>query len=663
MSSVRPWVLGISASHNGGCCLLHGDELTVAIQEERLSRWKRHKVYPGQPFLSLNYCLEAAGITVRDLDAVAICAQGHASAEANDPRANPALAEALERAPLFTIGHHLGHAISAFATSGHDEAAILIVDGVGSPLADLTDAERGALVTAAAGHEAISLYRASGTTLEPLEKHMTARHIDRSQPGLAAFGTLGMMFGAVALHVFGNGLDAGKVMGLAPYGERAFARDQFFELDGEQIRFTNTICDQFRVAERWPAHAGSYQDLARSAQEALEEALLWLAARLAVKSSSQHLCYGGGVALNSIANERLIRESGFGDIYIVPAAEDSGPAIGAAYHALWQLTERWTPRRMIADAVGRDHSEAEIEAALERTPGVTWEERDDVVAHAADLLEQGQILGWFQGRSELGPRALGSRSIVMDPRRADGKDVLNARVKFREAFRPFAPVVLLEHAADWFELDGAPADSPFMLRVCRFRPERAAQVPAVVHVDGTGRLQTVTAPANGRFHELVDAFYRRTGVPIVLNTSFNVMGEPIVETPDDALWSLLSTGIDGCVLGRFVARRAVGFRRVLDLKARVVGVRANATAAADEPTDFGESSGSRMVEFEVPTRWGTCRQRAPRDYIGVLDWADGERTGWEIYRAMSEARHGLNEKFVELALTRLRRARIIDFVR
>ena len=167
-----------------------------------------------------------------------------------------------------------------------------------------------------------------------------------------------------------------------------------------------------------------------------------------------------------------------------------------------------------------------------------------MAATTADLLEAGAVVGWFQGRAEFGPRALGQRSILLDPRRRDGKQVLNGKVKFREAFRPFAPVVLEERAENWFELDGVPGSSPFMLRVCPFRPDKQQDVPAVVHVDGTGRLQTVTGERNGIFYDLIAEFDRRTGVPMLLNTSFNTMGEPIVETPEDALWCFLATGMD-----------------------------------------------------------------------------------------------------------------------
>jgi hypothetical protein len=256
-----------------------------------------------------------------------------------------------------------------------------------------------------------------------------------------------------------------------------------------------------------------------------------------------------------VANERIIRESKFKDVYIIPAAEDSGAAIGAAYYGLWHLGKKNTRRRLLHDAVGREYTSSAARQAVAETPAVEAIESKDVISDAADLLVDGKILGWFQGRSELGPRALGQRSILCDPRRPDGKEVLNSRVKHREAFRPFAPVVLLEKVRDWFELDGINPESAYMLRICLFKEDKKDLVPAVVHADGTGRFQTVTKEANGPFYNLIKEFGERTGVPIILNTSFNTMGMPIVETPQDALLCFLSTGIDYCVLEDVIVKK------------------------------------------------------------------------------------------------------------
>jgi carbamoyltransferase len=547
----QPWVLGISASHNGAVCLLHGDEIVVAIQEERLSRFKRHRIYGSGPSLATSYCLNYAGLEPAQLDLVVLCVQGRVQDEVHDIYCDPFLNLKANGTRTLTIPHHYGHAFSAFATSGFAESAILVVDGAGSPGSDFIAAEKALLN----GHlaedpwETITLYYASGTQIVPLEKHVVdrgawLRMYDGEMP---SFGSLGGMFSAAAKQIFGESTEAGKVMGLASYGEPSFAPGDFFDLDRGRFCFKDTVPLRFRHDRRWPDQAHEYEALAASVQGALEVALLQLTQRLRELCSSENLCYAGGVALNSIANERIIRESGYQNVYIMPAAEDSGPAVGAAYYGLWQLTRPNSRKRLRHDALGRTYTSAEVSAAFRDETSLTTVPSTDVIADAVELLYDGKIIGWFDGGAELGPRALGQRSILCDPRRSDAKEILSRRVKMREAFRPFAPAVLLEHAPEWFEFGGTSAESQFMLRVCEVKRARREEVPAVVHVDGTGRLQTLTQETNGRFYELVKRFYERTGVPILLNTSFNRMGEPIVETPRHAIDCLLNTGLDGCV--------------------------------------------------------------------------------------------------------------------
>ena len=550
--SNSPWVLGISASpHNGAVCLLRGDEIVVAIQEERLTRKKRDGIYAAQPCRSLDYCFDYAGIGPRDLSMVVYSVPGRANTRMHDIKLNPVLQVELNKIPTVRIPHHYSHAIGAFATSGFQEGAILVIDGSGSPFEDLPPDERQSCKgNVEDGFESISLYSAVETFITPVEKHLVPRGawVAPNKDGMPGFGTFGGMYSASAAQIFGDLLEAGKVMGLAPYGEREFPTGEFYDLVDGRFVFHDTVTKRFRHHDRWPAHETEYQNLASSVQGALEDAILYIVEHLHRQYPSANLCYAGGVALNSVANERIIAESQFKSVYIMPAAEDSGTAIGAAYHGLWQLTRKNTRRKLVSDAVGRDYSSTEVSNAIDQTIGVRRVESTSIISDTVDLLCQGHIIGWFQGRSELGPRALGQRSILCDPRRPDGKEILNRRVKHREAFRPFAPVVLHEEAPNWFELEGKDPESLFMLRICKFKEDKKDLVPAVVHIDGTGRFQTVTSEVNGPLYDLIKKFYEKTGVPIILNTSFNVMGEPIVETPADALATFLSTGIDYCVL-------------------------------------------------------------------------------------------------------------------
>ena len=544
----EPWILGISASHNGSACLLKGDEIVLAIQEERLSRFKRHRIRGAGPSSAVAYCLNYAGIEPSDLSLVVLSVQGRLQDEIHDIRREPLLNVIANNVPTLTIPHHYGHAFSAFATSGFRESAVLVVDGAGSPVSDLTAAEQKVLNGAGDNSwETISLYYASDTTIVPLEKHAVDYWLAMHDGEMPSFGSLGGMFSATAQQIFGEATEAGKVMGLAPYGHAAFPASDFFDVVKGRFHFKDTVPLRFRHPERWPNRTNEYEALAGSVQSALEAALLYLAERLRELSRSENLCYAGGVALNSVANERIIRESGFKNIYLIPAAEDSGVAIGAAYYGLWQLTHENSLRRLLHDAPGRSYSSADVDAALKDRSGVRAVHSTDVIAEAVDLLCDQKIIGWFDGGSELGPRALGQRSILCDPRRPDAKETLNRRVKMREPFRPFAPAVLLEEATKWFDFADTTPESPFMLRVVPVKPERKEDVPAIVHVDGTGRVQTLTRRNNGRFYDLVKVFAERTGVPILLNTSFNRMGEPIVETPADAIACLLNTGLDCCV--------------------------------------------------------------------------------------------------------------------
>jgi carbamoyltransferase len=571
----HPWILGIASSHNGAVCLLRGDEIVVAVQEERLLRRKRalHPIWKKS--LALEYCFNTAGIKPEDLSAIAMCSTGSARSPVEDVSLNSFLRPVENDIPIFRLGHHLGHAISVFATSGFKESAVLIVDGSGSPLEDLDEEELRNLKQVHLGGaqgragvpvaEVISLYFINETQIVRLEKHGSPKFMENKE-GMPYYSSLGLLYEAVGTQIFASSLNGpGKVMGLAPYGKPTTPVKDLYEIVNGEFHLKTGIPLQYSHSDRWPSRADEYKDLAASFQVALEEAVLYLARHIRELTGSTKLCYAGGVALNSVANERIIREGGFDKVFIMPAAEDSGTAIGAAYYALWQITGRNTGRKLIHDAVGRQYSAAEIDTAISAFPAIRVAQPEDLLDDTVDLLCQGKVVGWFQGGSELGPRALGQRSILCDPRSDEMKDRVNATVKFREGFRPFAPIILREKLGEWFETYGENDDSPYMLRVMRFHEKAAKRVPAVVHVDGTGRVQTVTPEANGRLFKLLEKFYDRTGVPILLNTSFNTAGEPIVETPEDALCCLLFTGMDACVLEDNLVQKQPDFSSPLDL--------------------------------------------------------------------------------------------------
>lgn len=663
-----PWTLGFMNSHNAAVCLLRGQELVVAIQEERLTRFKRSEFPPGEMPLAVQYCLERAQIKSSDVDLVAGCDFPHDFQSANWFR---------ETWPnAIWVPHHLAHAYGVFATSGLPEAAIMVIDGEGGPRCTLPESELScdlydARTTIGTPFEVVSMYVADRSSIRPVEKHFGACHGPRREDGRGdTFASLGGLFDAAAVRIFADPFGAGKVMGLAPYGSARFSLEDLVDLDAAgPLRFLGPerVPEAFAARVRpWPDDAEQHRDASYACQAAFERVVLALMRRLATRTKHQRLCYAGGCALNSVANEKILRAGLFTDAYIMPAAEDSGAAIGAAYYALHLhgQTRTIASRRIDRDSCGSSYTDAQIDRAIERTPGLEVKARDfeRSIQIAVEMLDSRKIIGWFSGGSELGPRSLGQRSILCDPRREDGKDYVNARVKFREAFRPFAPAVLREAVADWFECEPQ-TDSPFMLRVMKFRQGRGERVPAVHHIDGTGRVQTVCRDRDPAFYALIHQFHERTGIPMLLNTSFNIRGEPIIETPEDALWGLLSTGLDACVLdGRLVAKLD-GYRGIMGLYGHQVG----RLVCSAWPIDGSiVEPGVPTIVIQTATPWGPIRHAlTPEDYT-VLQLCDGNHNGWHILEALAKQgvdhlSHAYDEAQLVMVLGRLRRARLIEF--
>lgn len=445
--------------------------------------------------------------------------------------------------PFVRVPHHLAHAASAFYPSGFDEAAVLTVDGWGEWTTTTMGVGRG---------------------------HRIETIRELTMPD-----TLGGLWVCFTRFLgFRPDCDEGKVMGLAAYGKptylEAFRRIVTLEPEGRyrvrpgifgylpggfHFRITEDLKRVFGEPRAHPAPLEErHKDIAASLQAVTEEAFLHMARWLHARTGMTRLCMAGGVTLNSVANGRVNAETPFRDVFVQPSADDAGNALGAPlwhWHRTLGRTERF---RMVHPYWGPGYPEKEIEDLL-RISKWPYRRVDDPPEAAARLIAAGRIVCWFQGRMEMGPRALGNRSILADPRRPEMKDVVNARVKHREGFRPFAPSILAERVKDWFEFDGR---APFMLQVFRILQEKRSVIPAVTHVDGTGRIQTVTREENAPYYRLIEAFERLTGVPVVLNTSFNIKGDTICMTPLDALKCWATTGLDDIVIGPFWASKVPG---------------------------------------------------------------------------------------------------------
>ncbi len=550
--------LGLNLGHDRSAAIVSGGKLLVAVEEERLDRCKHSPglsrveggVECALPWKSIRYCLETVGADLSDL----------VSVTANSPGRDmgPELtAQGFSQARILQIpSHHLAHAYTAWWPSGMDEAIVLVVDATGS-----TDSE--------GKTESYTLYRGGPDGLEAL-------HSERVDAHLAGMMTLGMVYEEVTRRIgfvtsFEGGFsqaEAGKTMGLAPYGGQAKNLRRWIETQpgsySLKIHAYDALVEIEALQKRHENVGGPLWmrphlvELAAKIQSELEEALIHLVGEAQRETSLNKLCLAGGVALNSVANHRLVRTLGLEEFFAFPAAGDSGIAAGCAWWASHQHGEGPANReRLRGAALGKIASEAEIEMALSEVADQVQVERlgsAKVLERSAQALSTGQVLARYEGGCEYGPRALGQRSILADPTFERMRDVLNVRVKHRESYRPFAPVIPLEAAEEVFELG---VDSPHMLLVAPVREDLRAVLPSITHHDGTGRVQTVTAADNPFFHGLCEQLAElRGGPPVLLNTSFNVAGEPIVETPADALRTFLATDIDHLAMeGWWISKR------------------------------------------------------------------------------------------------------------
>ncbi len=556
----------IAQGMDGAAALVVDGRLIAAAEEERFTGKKHTGDFPIH---SIRFCLAEAGISIGEIDEIAhgfdyapyrdLYLKDHASAELYSEvfSRDALLAQVRRDLPGFpggkgcSVGHHLAHAASAAYTSGWDECLVVVNDAMGEI-------------------ESLSVYDFHDGEFE---KILT----------IGANDSIGILYSLVTLHLgFDFNSDEYKIMGLAPYGDPARFRPFFqtaVELrdDGsiripilklnksreerENYSATRAYLDEHLIPHRFPADpiTSVHQDVAAALQECLERVILHVCGHFAEKTGLRRVALAGGVSLNCTANGKLMHSGLFDEVYVQPVAGDDGAALGAALYRT-SLAARITNLRLPAPLFGPRYSESEIEAALHRFGGkIEWKRFDSLqttCASAARLIADGRVIAWFRGRMEYGPRALGNRSILADPGHPEMRDRINAMVKKREAFRPFAPACSVEEAHRWFDV--APGEQhPYMIGVVDVRPEVRALLPAITHVNGSARLQTVSIDDNPDFHALLLAVGNTTGRQMVLNTSFNVKGQPIVNTPGEAIETFLGTGIEYLFLENFHVTRSV----------------------------------------------------------------------------------------------------------
>jgi carbamoyltransferase len=553
--------INYSQMHDSSACIARDGEVLFAIAEERLSRVKHDARFPA---LAIRACLDFAGVRPYELDYVC---QGWSRPSAgffHDLRCYATGRQRVDSRALLNstrhflsmshqrggenhfrrlfgpskaqfrfMPHHEAHAISAFAYSGFEDAAVLVLDGRGA-------------------WEATSLWRGRNGRLEHLWT-------------IPWPNSLGLFYAQFTYYLgFTPYSDEWKVMGLAPYGEPGINLSDFIVPNDSPYRVATPLIlgpesDPFRGIQprlgppRRPESEidAHHKNLAFAVQDMCEQAMLTLARAAVAKTGCRNLCLAGGVALNSKANGKIVSSGIVDRIFVQPAASDDGVCLGAALGPSLDAGGKLPVRKMRHAYLGNECSDAEIEKALS-TYKIRATRVSDPAAVAAELLANGKILGWVQGRMEFGPRALGSRSILADPRDPEMNAKVNNAVKFREWWRPFAPSLLSEVAGEYLE---SATDSPFMVLTAQVKPEKRSVIPSVTHVDGSARPQTVERDVNPLYWRLIHEFGQRTGVPVVMNTSFNLRGEPIVSSPTDAIRTFFSSGMDALVIGSFVVEK------------------------------------------------------------------------------------------------------------
>lgn len=546
-----PIVVGINRTADGSLCVMRGSEMLASIQKERITRQKHH-------WGKLGDLRDVYRGVVTGLDLPIDCVVESWSSDTEIEKLDDYEAELREVLNLkpdcqrARISHHLSHLYSVFHPSPFDEAAVMIVDGQGSPVSDLTEPWADAGRVPGHWREVSSFYKVRRDGgIECIAKQLFDGD-DANPVGL------GMFYFLLTQAMFPGEGNEGKVMGLAPHGDPDALGLPPLEVNGYEVQIPRAWREIIAVRPRFRYNANdksNFKDIANLAaagQRAFEEALLKLAARLHEQTGVQNLCFAGGTGLNCSANDRLLRESPFQAVFIPPAPSDAGTSIGCAVYGLTEVLKQPCDWRWTRDYLGPEPRLVDIEAALEAADDLVIEKPANLQDAMVELLVQNKVVALYQGGSEFGPRALGHRSIIGNPLHDTTRDWINARVKEREWFRPLAPIVLLEHADRFFDMR---RPSPFMQFAAPVVLEAATTIPAVTHVDCTARLQTVGPNDDPFVRGLLQKFAARTGVPVLLNTSFNRKEEPIVETPAQAIESFRRTPMHALAMPPYLVRK------------------------------------------------------------------------------------------------------------
>ncbi|WP_229698989.1 carbamoyltransferase family protein [Wenjunlia tyrosinilytica] len=613
--------------HDASACLVQDGVLRVVVEEERLNRLKKTTKFPVN---AIRHCLSEAGAELSDVDAVAFTFDEHFvdsflnARHIEDPtlpvrysrelireRLREAFGTDVPEGSITYSAHHRAHGLSAFVHSGLDEALVVVMDGVG-------------------GLDSTTVYHGSGADLNTLSSYPAAKSLGLFY--LACTKMLGYGFG-----------DEFKVMGLAPYGDPSVYRQAFGRLHGlgaggdYELRAHAApqvfLAEGFRPRRRGEGFTQQHKDFAAGLQHTLQRIVLHILAHWRTTTGLRQLCLSGGVAHNCSMNGAVLRSGLFDHIFVDPASHDAGAAVGAAYgvhHPNSTTPPTTTPRTLqtasLGPSCGTDH---DIETTLNTWSSVVdYEHCENIVDRTAQLLADGAVIGWVHGRSEFGPRALGNRSIIADPRPAKNRDRINAMIKKREGYRPFAPVVTAEAADTYFEIPPTTANLTFMSFALTVRNERRHELGAVTHIDGTARVQVVDHHSNQRFHQLVQRFGDLTGTPVLLNTSFNNNAEPIVQTVHDALTTFLTTELDHLVIENHLIQRRPPNPATLDTFLLQLPPTTRLTKSIGMT-----SAGERTVRHELNLGSPTSSHEVSPQLFALLERADGRTPIGELAAA------------------------------